>query len=250
MFKVKLENEIKKLGESNIEETNSVLNEAQKLLEMDSAEDRQILRSMGIDKSIKVIEEKKSNSAILKNHIEQYKNPVLTKDQIKDIAIKYHLRFLRSDKYSGYIESTLPAIIKNFGKENNINLGSYDYQYKFYILAPAKSFKLQDKPKPVDPILFYSINDDQYLLVHKWGNDLNVWNLIQGWFMRDPFSFIFMCILTSLVFSIGLNIATNHNHWGTATSIILITAFSSFWRAIWLDDKDKFSIKNWESEYK
>lgn len=44
---------------------------------------------------------------------------------------------------------------------------------RFFIVAPATSFELQDRP--IDPLLFCELGDDQFYLVHKWGNDLSVW---------------------------------------------------------------------------
>lgn len=52
-----------------------------------------------------------------------------------------------------------------------------------FIVAPAENFALQERPK--DPLFFYEINDEYFYLIHKWGNDLNVFRRIAAWYKFD-----------------------------------------------------------------
>lgn len=123
--------------------------------------------------------------------------------QISALCHKYDLRFLPSVLFKGQIDSVLATKIVNFeaaykvtcrgGNEEYASSSDImqDYYRKFndgefpntFIVAPAESFALQERPK--DPLFFYEINDEYYYLVHKWGNDLNIFRRIAAWWKFD-----------------------------------------------------------------
>lgn len=212
MFKVDLKKQIENSHKSSQVDSEKMLEQVQKQLSFESAADREILRSMGMDRSLKVAEEKQSENIVLKADRDKFsKNAVLTEDEIKEIALKYNLRFLCSDSYKGYIEANLPVVIRNFAEENGIDLNSYTLQYKFYVLAPADSFKLQKKPRSVDPILFYRVERhgiSNYVVVHKWGNDLTLANLVEGMFTKSARSYTLACAALILGIFFGVTQAT------------------------------------------
>jgi hypothetical protein len=96
---------------------------------------------------------------------------VLSKAQIKDLCMKYRLRFLRSHKYSGVLDTVVASKMVTLMEKLGVPNLEWDARKKFFIMAPAKSFALSERPKPIDPVLFYRAGDDEYILVHKWGND-------------------------------------------------------------------------------
>lgn len=115
--------------------------------------------------------------------------------QIEVTCNKYRLRFLPSVMYKGTIDKELPYKITNFEAAYQVKcqcskpkdrrwLADGEVQNTF-IMAPASSFNLQEKPK--DPLFFYKINEEYYYLIHKWGSDLNVFRrmlpvLSKPWF--------------------------------------------------------------------
>jgi hypothetical protein len=104
--------------------------------------------------------------------------------QIKEICLKYNLRFLHSSLYKGTIDEQLILKIGQFELAHNKELYSksvfnnnrkdyvYDDANNSFIIAPKDSFKLLEKP--IDPLFFYKINDEYFYLIHKWGNDLSL----------------------------------------------------------------------------
>jgi hypothetical protein len=112
----------------------------------------------------------------LKNKMESY-NVMVAKyppdkifhiTQIKAIAEKYRLKFLPTKYYKGSVPSELGQVLCDHEVKYGLKISSETS----YIMAPSSSFNLEAKPK--DPLLFHQLNDDYYLLMHKWGNDLSV----------------------------------------------------------------------------
>lgn len=104
---------------------------------------------------------------------------VFSKEDIKDLCIKYGLRFLPSSKFQGEICPKLVGKIEEFEKKFDFRL---NYKNSF-ICAPASSFKLE--PRPKDPLFFVEIDNDKYYLLHKWGKDISVLRWFTNIFKRN-----------------------------------------------------------------
>ncbi len=180
--------------------------------------------------------------------------------QIKSIAKKYHLKFLDSFRYEGSIDKDVPAKIDAFEINHNIKLQS-DYEFNYYghkdpkdsnnsyILAPAKSFKLDERPK--DPLLFYKINQEYYYLIHKWGNDLNPLRRLFPFLSTNLFnilSFPLIGFLVGLIVCFIFN-ANNVGYWSTCTVLFILGGFIA--GIIQLESNFRWVHKNdWRSPYK
>jgi hypothetical protein len=114
--------------------------------------------------------------------------------QIQNICEKYYLRFLNIKHYKGSVDNQIPFKITTFETAHDKKCQQKD----MYIIAPAKSFQLEEKPK--DPLLFYKINDDYFYLIHKWGNDLSIFNRLKSIFSNKWVSYSFIvgiwCLLS------------------------------------------------------
>lgn len=123
---------------------------------------------------------------------------IFHRSQIKSICDKYHLKFLSPRYYQGTVDGELANRITNFETAYGVRCGSSNTK----IVAPASSFKLQERPK--DPLFFYSLGDGYYYLIHKWGNDLNIFRR-----MIPLFTNVLFCSLliglggTALAFAFG-----------------------------------------------
>lgn len=127
------------------------------------------LRRVGMDTNLTKGKQVKTRSETLKNETKRFdQSRVFHISQIKQTCLNYFLRFLPSDIYTGTIDSELPYKINAFEAAYGVRCGTSSC----FIMAPASSFKLQEVPK--DPLFFYKINEEYYYLIHKWGNDLNV----------------------------------------------------------------------------
>ena len=89
---------------------------------------------------------------------------IFHKDTIKNICVRYRLRFLDSNLFKGEYPKNITKIISDIEKKHDTNLKN------FMIMAPSKLFKIKS---PYDPILFIPIGKDYYYLIHKWGEEFN-----------------------------------------------------------------------------
>ena len=86
------------------------------------------------------------------------------KDTIKNICVRYRLKFLDSNLFKGNYPKNITKIISDIEKKHDTKL------INFMIMAPSKLFKIKS---PDDPILFVPIGNDYYYLIHKWGEEFN-----------------------------------------------------------------------------
>ncbi len=119
------------------------------------------------------------------------KNRIFSIDDIRTICIEYRLRFLDS-KYFKMDQLPYDAVmaIKNLEK----HLGEEVKHLK--IVGAAKFFKLEDRNR--DPLLFARIDETNYYLVHKWGQDFAWYNKIVAYPFRSIVSLLFTMIVIGL----------------------------------------------------
>lgn len=127
-----------------------------------------------IDSAIEGKQVKNKMSRLKKDTLSFAKERVFHVSQIKGICNKYYLRFLPTKYYKGSVDVNLPERITNF----EVAYGTKCNKDNMFIVAPVSSFKLEERPK--DPLLFYRINDEYYYLIHKWGNDLSIFNRVKS----------------------------------------------------------------------
>ena len=82
---------------------------------------------------------------------------------IKTLCINYRLRFLDAHFFKGDFPEEAISKIRELEKIHRSKLTG------FKIVAPSKLLKLENLD---DPLLFASMGNDYFYLIHKWGNDL------------------------------------------------------------------------------
>jgi hypothetical protein len=166
-------------------DTDSVINEVKLLMDAQSQEDLRIFRGLGNSHSIAVSETELGKKMELERLDGKYAGNVFTAEQIKLLAVKYNLRFLRSNLYKGKMDVQVASAIRSFAKETNTEITTASLNYNFFILAPERSFRLRKETRrkfweSKDPAIFYKIDDRHYRLIHKWGTDFTIGNRIKG----------------------------------------------------------------------
>lgn len=167
MFTINLEQELLK--------QNKKLNTPKELLLIKEYEtyginiNNNTLERLGLNSNLnkaKEIVEKNNNK---KQQISNYNQErVFHISQVESICRKYSLRFLPIEYYKGTVPIELAYKIEQFEIAHQKSIDKSDC----YIMAPAKNFKLEERPK--DPLFFYKINEEYFYLIHKWGNDLSI----------------------------------------------------------------------------
>ncbi len=112
-------------------------------------------------------------------------------DQIRKICIDYRLRFLDVKLFKGKIPNEAFKKLDEF-KKNHPNLN-----FELRIMAPSKLFELENYD---DPLLFASLGDGYYYLIHKWGNDLSFFRKISVWPFKNLVNIlVFISIISLLI---------------------------------------------------
>lgn len=177
--KTNLEDQLKKAKEKSISSPNSLIDQFYHILEEDQKTTTRILQNTT----------QKSKKTFFQLDISQLDaDKVYHIDQIKKICIDYRLRFLDSSYFKGEIPQEALSKIKQLEKKLDTELKN------FKIIAPSKLFKLEDKD---DPLLFVSMGNDYYYLIHKWGNDMSAFRKV----LMLPFKNIVNLLLVIIVMS-------------------------------------------------
>jgi len=121
--------------------------------------------------------------------------------EIHIICTKYRLRFLGSGRFKGEIPYQAIMAIKRFEKLTGVKNASYN------LVAPDELFQLEDSMK--DPLLFADLGNGKHYLIHKWGNDMSVWQKMKNFPFRSIYTlgltvFLAAFLITSLL-PIGLD---------------------------------------------
>lgn len=157
------------------------------------------LERVGLNKTIKEGREIKNRIDKLKQETLAFpQDRVFHISQIEQMCKKYRLKFLRTKYYEGTIDSELPSKISSF----EIATGVTCKESNTKIMAPMESFRLQKKPK--DPLFFYQINKEYCYLIHKWGNDLNIFRRIYASLERPIFGLLLSALSVAfLIFTLS-----------------------------------------------
>lgn len=167
--------------------------------------DDEILENIGLDNNIKKGRQIKFYSEQKFFETKNFNSQkVFHISQIQSTCEKYYLRFLPANHYSGTIDSELTTKISNFQIAHNrvCNVNNS------FIMAPKKSFKLEEKPK--DPLFFYRINDEYYYLIHKWGNDLSIFRRLLSFLSKKIVAWIIICFIPLTFFWIQFHDFVNN----------------------------------------
>jgi len=116
--------------------------------------------------------------------------------KIKNLCIEYNLRFLDASLFKGTIPQEAINKIK-FIEDQTLQ----EFE-NFKIIAPARRFELEDEN--ADPLLFVNLGNDQFLFIHKWGNDMAWYKKIISIPSRNYISLALTAITVSLLFSLTI----------------------------------------------
>ena len=117
-------------------------------------------------------------------------NKLFHVNQIKKICIDYRLRFLELNLFKGKVPKKAYQNLEKF-KADHPNL-----KFDLKIMAPSKLFELENYD---DPLLFASLGNGYYYLIHKWGNDLSFFRKISVWPFKNLVNIIIFISIISLV---------------------------------------------------
>ena len=107
---------------------------------------------------------------------------------IKKICIDYRLRFLDFNLFKGHVPDEAYKNLKVFYSSHK------EIKREIKMMAPSSLFQLENYD---DPLMFASLGNDYFYLIHKWGNDLSFFRKIMMWPFKSLYNIIiFMCIIS------------------------------------------------------
>lgn len=270
-MKVSIEKELERHSQVKKQQYNAdPLNEVKLLLQGESTEDSRILRGLSKNSQFNRIEKVRGEQLELEKLEEGFQGKVYTVEEVKQLALDYHLRFLPSLYYTGTYDVEVAAKIKDFAKNTNSPIDDYSLSRRFYVLAPSKMFELQDEKylskadlrRMADPAIFFQIDEKHYRLIHKWGSDFTVFRYLQG-FRWSSFSkhwlFNTVMMMPIVAFILGLfgsaPMLDSHIKGFWIVTVIASTVVAWFSFSIWKQDEFEpiegyFSKTNWNSDKK
>lgn len=200
MLKVDIVEEVKKKRDDSTKNAESLVEVAQLLLEGDHQKEREVLKDIGLGHQIQQAEKESAVNLERKTFEKEYgEEVVMMESEIRDLCLKYDLRFLQASKYKGSVDLSIGPKVKRFVESNNISASKSD----FFLLGPGKAFNLKEREivgrrkfsVQLDPVLFYRVPDNSqetmYVMVHKWGNDFTIFRYLRGLVMENSASYIF-----------------------------------------------------------
>lgn len=206
-----------------------------------------------------ILEEEEKKDAVLRAVIRSSFNPsvnhldgvaperVFTLDAIRNVCIKYRLRFLPSGRFKGPVPAGALFAVKRVEARHGAPLTG------FMVLAPSGQFKLCDCN--ADPMLFVPLGNDRYYLVHRWGNDMHALRAVMGWPVRGIAQLAATVLLlatsmAAIIPSAWLS-AEMPTEWWSINRLALFTCLSLFLSAAasfgWLAFFGQFSKEAWNS---
>lgn len=217
----------------------SLLDEANSILKSETEKDESILNRIQHQKPIL---NPSTGEGLLSDA-----SDIFSLQQIKSISIKYRLRFLDSKLFKGEIPYEAIVKVKELEKKHKVKFS------EFKILAPASLFKLEDRNK--DPFLFAKVSSFDsaqgdshcYLLIHKWGNNLNWYRKILAFPLRTAKNFILTMLVISLLISLAMPV-----DYSTRMFIFLLSNLfflSMFAHIGYMRLNQNFSEFEWDSKF-
>lgn len=189
---MKLDKELQKVKDQQAADYNTdPVKDVKLLMEGDRSEDLRILTNLGWTSNLARAQHHRGVQLELENLDNKYQGGIFTETQIKELAVRYRLRFLNSTHFKGDLDLEIAAKIKEFARINGgAVMDNHSLQKLYFILAPPEAFTLTKSEKPPkksdeDPVLFFLTPEGQYKMIHKWGKDFTMWRRLVGFRWED-----------------------------------------------------------------
>jgi hypothetical protein len=235
---INIRTELLKQKKNSLKKTDFVLDEVNKILKAELFKEHNILNNLkSYNKSFALLDEEGLDET-----------PIFRKEEIKDICVKYRLRFVDSQKFKGHFPYEAVLKIKDLNKHQGKDLEG------FKILAAPSVIK--DKNNAGQILIFAPTIYGNYYLIHSWGQELKWMHKILSFPLRN-FETLGCCLIL-LALITDLCIPTRHitldrdaTYWCAyrfAVFFHLLIFYSGFTIYILFGFNKPFSGSLWDSD--
>lgn len=220
---------------------------AQALLREQGEQEEQLIQQLGLQRS--TISDPKRFRQLNK----QFAGEVYRISDIRRVCVDYRMRMLPSHRYHGPIDPEFGPKLRNFQKEHGLT--QTDLEHDFFIVAPAETFDLEQRQRPlVDPLLLYRIDDQHYRMVHQWGGDLHPLRYLQSWRHRSLATMtlywtVFTFLLTMTLFGVLAESLANAFTIASVFTFLVGWGYYSTLRDNYDEQRHRFSTFNWNQDW-
>ncbi len=236
---VKLENELKRSRNAGIQEaSDDLLSQIQDLFVADWEREKRLHN---------LLESGVTSAGLLNLEFLDEEN-IFSLANIKEIAVKYRLRFLSTRHFKNKIPYEAVSKLKALETKTGQKTPS------LMILAPSEMFRLEDANK--DPLLFAPLSDGRFYLVHQWGGEISWLRAVLAWPKQKLQHLVVSIAVLSALISLLLPAIWFGDAQGNYFNFYRVAAFG--WNLIflsgivsyfWFVTNQKFSLNAWNSKF-
>ena len=222
---------------------------AHALLREQGEQEEQLIEKLGMRHSLTQI-----NNSRRHHHLnKQFNGDVYHVSDIRQVCVDYRMRMLPSHRYHGPIDPEFGPKLNRFRKE--YELSDTELGHDFFIVAPAETFDLEKRQRPlVDPLLLYRIDDQHYKMVHQWGGDLHPLRYLRAWRHRSLTNMtlywtLFTFLITMVLFGVLAESLTNAFTISSVFTFLVGWGYYSTLRDNYDEQRHRFSSYNWNQDW-
>ena len=222
---------------------------AHALLREQGEQEERLIQQLGMHRSLPQISDPKRHRRLNK----QFQGEVYHVSDIRQVCIDYRMRMLPSHRYHGPIDPEFGPKLNRFRQTQNLT--EADLERDFFIVAPAETFDLEKRQRPlVDPVLLYRIDDEHYKLVHQWGGELHPLRYLCAWRHRSLTNMtlywtLFTFVLTMTLFGLLAESLTNAFTIASVFTFLVGWGYYSTLRDNYDEQRHRFSSYNWNQDW-
>jgi hypothetical protein len=144
----------------------SILDDAKDIIAIEEKKEKEILSMFGSASILQSAVNKVKLTGDLK------KDDLVHLDHIRDICLKYNLRFTDLKDYKGDVPYNVICQMKNDKEEFDKTHCYGQWNSRFKIIAPVESIHTEKIVRNLDPVILQYVDNDYWKILYHWGNDM------------------------------------------------------------------------------
>ncbi len=230
-------------------EVSPELEPAYALLREQGAQEELLVTQLGMQHSLDQINDPRRHRWLT----QRYDGGVYYAHDVRQVCVNYRMRMLPSHRYCGPIDPEFGAKLNRFRRAHQLT--DHNLRHDFFVVAPAETFDLEKRQRPlVDPLLLYRIDEQHYKLVHQWGGDLHPLRYLAAWPHRSLTTMTLCWTLFTLVLTLGLfgvlaESLTNALTISAVFTFLVGWGYYSTLRDSYDEQRHRFSVHNWNQDW-